>query len=126
MNDLRLTLRQLLKHPGHSALAIGALGLGIGLVTTQFSLVDAVLLRPMPFPEAHRLLHFARQSAQDLSDQWQPMPMRDFLAYRDGQTTFEDLAAFRLGSVNASRRTREFGYPAGARGADGRNPAAGA
>jgi hypothetical protein len=106
MNDIRLACRQLWKRPGYSALAIGALGLAIGLVTTQFSLVEAVLLRPMPFPESHRLLHIGRQSVQDLSDQWQAMPMRDFLAYRDGQTTFEDLAAFRLGSMNLSRHGR--------------------
>lgn len=60
MTDLRMACRQLLKSPGYSAIAVATLGLGIGLVTTQFSLVDGVLLRPMPFPEAARLQHVGR------------------------------------------------------------------
>lgn len=103
MNDLSLALRQLRRKPGDNGLAIGALGLALGLLTTQFSLVETVLLRPMPFPEAHRLLHIGLQSEHDLPDQWQPMAMRDFLAYREGQTSFEALAAFRLADVTLSR-----------------------
>jgi len=103
MSDLTHAIRQLRRNPGYTILAAGALGLGLGLVAAQFSLVDAVLLRSMPFPESHRLMHLGCQSAGDLPDQWHAMPMRDFLAYRGQQGAFDDLAAFRLGDVNLSR-----------------------
>jgi predicted permease len=56
MNDLRHALRLLWKGPAFSAAAIAALALGIGSATVIFAVVDAVLLRPLPFPGADRLV----------------------------------------------------------------------
>ena len=54
--DLRLAVRSLARTPGYAALAIGTLALGLGLGAAAFSLVDGVLIRPLPFPNADRLV----------------------------------------------------------------------
>lgn len=54
--DLKLTLRQLLKSPGFSASAVLMLALGIGATTAIFSIVEGVLLRPLPFPSPDRVV----------------------------------------------------------------------
>ncbi|KAA6459737.1 ABC transporter permease [Acidobacteria bacterium AB60] len=61
--DLRLVLRHLVKSPGFSATAILMLAFGIGATTAIFSVVEAVLLRPLPFPESDRLVVLADRLA---------------------------------------------------------------
>ena len=56
MNDLKFALRQLVNNPAFSAIAILTLALGIGANTAIFSIVNAVLLRPLPYPDADRIM----------------------------------------------------------------------
>jgi putative ABC transport system permease protein len=56
MTELRLAVRQLLKNPGYTAVSVLILALGIGANTALFSVVNGVLLRPLPFPEQERLV----------------------------------------------------------------------
>jgi putative ABC transport system permease protein len=58
IQDIRYGLRMLLKYKGFTAVAVIALGLGIGANTAIFSLVNGVLLRPLPFPDAERIIYF--------------------------------------------------------------------
>ena len=103
MSTLRFALRLLYRQPGFSLIAAFSLALGIGLVATQFSLIDGILLRGMPLPDAQHLLHIARQDPKNSDSQyWELLPNRDYLALRERQTSFQSLAATQWLGLNLS------------------------
>jgi predicted permease len=92
MTDLRFALRQLLKSPGFTLLALITLALGIGLNTAIFSLINDLFLRGLPFKEPGRVVHmFANAKDRDFSEFALSAPR--FMHYRDGQTIFDGFAA---------------------------------
>src|SRR5438477_11217343 len=105
MNNFRLTLRQIIKNPAFSAIAILTLALGIGANTAIFSIVNAVLLRPLPYPNADRIMVLNESSGrgQDFS-----VALPDYFEWRKNNTVFEHLAATHKESRNLSgNRGRE-------------------
>jgi len=92
MNDLRFALRQLLKNPGFTAVAVLTLALGIGATTAIFSVLNTILFRPLPYPEPDRLVRVFRTSAQSRS--W-PHSAANFLDHREQNTVFERMAALK-------------------------------
>src|SRR5215510_14971386 len=91
MNDLRFALRQLIKSPGFTFLAVITLTLGIGLNTAIFSLINDLFLKGLPFQEPERVLHILTR-AKDRTDEFQMSAPR-FKLYRDAQTIFSGFAA---------------------------------
>lgn len=102
--DLRYALRMLLKAPGFTAIAIVALALGIGANTAIFSVVNAVLLRPLPYPHSEQLI-VVRERTPTFPIGSVSYP--NFLDWREGQRSFTDLALLRRNNVNFSGVGRE-------------------
>src|SRR6201997_3261563 len=98
-NYLRFALRQLIKNPAFSAVAILTLALGLGANTAIFSIVNAVLLRPLPYPDADRIMVLNESSGpgQDYS-----VAVPDYFDWRNDNTVFERLAATHKESRNLS------------------------
>lgn len=88
LNDLRYGVRSLLKHPGVTAIAVLTLALGIGANTAIFSVVNAVLFRPLPYANPDQLVRlWADRSGQRTEqNQFSPAEITDF---RDQLSTFE-------------------------------------
>ena len=90
IQDLRYGLRMLLKHPSVTAIAVLTLALGIGANAAIFSVVNALLLRPLPFNEPERLLWIGGWVGNDKE---QGVTPADFLDYREQSQSFQELAA---------------------------------
>src|SRR5689334_1446739 len=98
MTDFRYALRQLRKSPGFTFVAILTLALGIGANTAIFSVINAVLLAPLPYPQAERIMTLNEFSAGTNS----AIAFPDYLDWRRDNTVFEELAISRRESRNLS------------------------
>jgi len=93
IQDIRHAVRRLAKSPGFTIAAVVTLALGIGATTAIFSVVDAVLLRPLTFRDPGRLvLVWERFAARDQTTN--VVNPANYLDWRDRATSFSDLAAF--------------------------------
>ena len=94
LQDVRYGVRTLGKNPGFTAVAVLTLALGVGANTAVFTVVNGVLLRPMPFPEAERLV-LVSLTPRGGPFEWQPgVSDRDYLAFREQDHAFERIASF--------------------------------
>jgi putative ABC transport system permease protein len=101
LQDFQFGLRMLIKNPIFTLVAVVTLALGIGANTAIFSVVDAVLLRPLPYPEANRLVFlWSTMNSQGVPISGSALP--DYYAWRDQSRVFEGLAGFYNGNFNLS------------------------
>ena len=95
MNDLKFAFRQLLKNPGFTAVAVLTLALGIGANTAIFSLVNAAILRALPFPDSDQLVViWADNPGLKLGQPALPPANADVAEWREQTENFARIAAF--------------------------------
>jgi putative ABC transport system permease protein len=99
MHDFRHALRLLFRNPGLTLIVAAALGLGIGANTAIFSVVNASLLRPLPYRDASRLVVVWDQLLK-LGIRQFPVSDANYLDYKNTSRVFEDLAAFQFSDFN--------------------------
>ena len=104
LQDLRYAARFLVRAPETALIAVLTLSLGIGATTAVWSLLDSVLLTPLPYPEPDRVVRI--YETLDGAEPSLIMSAPSFLAYRSENTTFQSLAAF---------QNRQFDYRDGDR-----------
>jgi putative ABC transport system permease protein len=97
MKDLSFAARSFLKNPGFALVAILALGLGIGANSAMFSVVDAILLQPLPYGKPDRLVWLTQNIPMFQSDMATSV---DYWEWRDQAQLFDDVAMYNAGNFN--------------------------
>ncbi len=113
LQDVRFACRKVAQRPGFALVAILTLALGIGANVTIFSVVNAVLLRPLPFPEPERLVNIWEASTRNPGDA-NPIAYPNFEDWRSGNAVFERMAVCRTGDFTLTDRNLEAAHVQGA------------
>ncbi len=106
LRDLKHTLRRLMRTPGFTIATVLTLALGIGANTAIFTVIDGVLLKPLPFPEPERLIG-VWQTAPGVAIQDLNASIADYVTYREHSRTFADVALWDGRTLTVT----EFGAP---------------
>jgi len=105
--DLRYAVRRLQQSPGFTLATALTLALGIGANTAIFSVIDRVLLAPLPFPESERIMHLARKFPSGTGSS---VSIPKYMAWRKAQS-FQSIAAYDFGSVSMNLGTGDRPNP---------------
>ncbi|HXU09705.1 MAG TPA: ABC transporter permease, partial [Blastocatellia bacterium] len=99
IQDLRYAIRMLLKKPSFTIIVVLALGIGIGANTAIFSVVNAILLRPLPYKHFDRIsMIWMSNPKLGVMEDWHSYP--NYVDYKEQNQVFEDMAAFNTRSFN--------------------------
>jgi putative ABC transport system permease protein len=93
LSDLRYALRSIARRPVFSLILVLILGLGLGANAAMFSIVDSVLLEPLPFPESERLVWLWNRTPEGNNNS---IAALDYMDYRERNTTLENVAAYSI------------------------------
>ena len=110
LNDFKFAVRQLRKSPGFAATAVLTLALGIGANTAIFTLIDSIMLRPLPFPQQDRLMRIGYESTAGVDPSFSPFPKGWVRALGEHSTSFQAVSAFgydaesNVGDANSADR----------------------
>jgi putative ABC transport system permease protein len=99
LSDIRSGLRMLVKYPTLSVVAVLTLGLGIGLSTTVFCVVNGGLFKGLPFPDGDRVVSVV-STTQNVPQR--PLSVHDLVVFQERQTSFERIGAFGFAPMNLS------------------------
>src|SRR5215831_7567122 len=91
VHDLRYALRSLRRQRGFTFVVVASLALGIGMNTAVFSVLNAVLLRPLPYPNGSRLVWLANYNQRWKIDNY--IARTDYLIWKRDATSFERMTA---------------------------------
>jgi len=100
LQDVRYALRRLRRSPGFAIIVVLILAIGIGATSAIFSLVNAVLLRPLPFPESDRLVWVSQQDHSLPGIAPEALSYPDYFDWRARNHALEGLASYSSGTVN--------------------------
>ena len=105
LSDLRYAARTLGRNPDFAVMAIAVIALGIGASTAIFSVVNQVLLEPLPYPDPDRLVQLMTTSPT--GDQ-SVVSIPKFVNWREQTTVFQEMAAYDIGGLGINLTEREF------------------
>jgi hypothetical protein len=97
-SDFQYALRTFRRMPTFTVIATITLALGIGATTAMFTLVNSILLRPLPYPQSERIVRVIQSYPEKGLDTW-GLSQQNIALYRDRSTDFEAFAAYRGGSA---------------------------
>src|SRR5919106_611405 len=112
VQDVRYGLRMLARNPGFTVVAILTLAIGIGGTTAIFSFVNAVLVRPLPYPHSERLALVAGANPDGSTSEITSVTPGDFLDWRAQTPTIERMAGFSMTTFSLTRAGEPERLPA--------------
>ena len=103
--DLRYGLRQLRRSPGFALIAVLTIALGIGATSAIFSVINAVALKPLPYPGSERLVFITSQFTKLNFDKFWVSPP-EYFEFRERAKSYSDVAAYRTTAIKVSDGSR--------------------